>query len=210
MKQLSPTEQTIYELVKMKDSIEGINNSYTFGLPTSSQNKENVPQLEVTEISSGRILLSTSSSSQNVQNDWNVIDGMIEETIEEITNEEASSTLPISHKRKSVPQDSRGKLTTSELIEKEVETQKNLCSKVSELIEFVKEDNKEMKGMMKRMCRSLEKMNDHKSKKFKEMERHNAVMENYKKMEVESKLEKNKKLIELEEMKLAVMKRNNV
>lgn len=85
---------------------------------------------------------------------------MIEQTIEEIANEEASSTLPISHKRKLVPQDSRRKLTTSELIENEVETQKELCAKVSELIEFIKEDNKETKGIMKRMCRSLEKMND--------------------------------------------------
>lgn len=68
MKKLSSTEQTIYELVKMKDSIEGLNNSHRFGQPTSSQNKEDVPQVEVTEISSGRILLPTSSSSENANN----------------------------------------------------------------------------------------------------------------------------------------------
>lgn len=101
------------------------------------------------------------------------------------------------------------KLSTAELIAKELTTQENLCSKIDELGECMKNHNEQMEASIKRMYRALEKSNDLKSKKLKMLEQHQSLMEQLRVKEVESKIEKNKKLIEIEEIKLKILEKHN-
>lgn len=170
---LSSTEEAIYEIVKMKQSVEGVEGSNTFGAPLSS--------------------------SENGNETVNIVNNDIE------IDEDPSPHTSNAQKSLKTPKKSE---STSKLIEAEVKNQIKLNEKISELVDIIKEDKQETKSMMKRMVRSLEKIGDVKAKKLKQIERHHAEMEKYRRSEVENKLEKNNKMMEIEEIKCSLMRQD--
>lgn len=80
---------------------------------------------------------------------------------------------------------------------------------LKDLSDSIRNHHKEMESSNKRIYRALEKSNDLKAKKLKMMEQHQSTLEQLRIKEVQSKIEKNKKLIELEEIKLKIIQNNN-
>lgn len=194
---LSANEQCIYDLVGMKESVEGLENSSTFGLPEDFNEQFNKAQTPPAYHSEAvKVCIETPCYSKQVT----------PPPQDPIVNKESSEKKTCSLKRKrSEPQQ---KFTTAELIAKELTTQENLCSKIEEIGDSISIHNKEMDIAIKRVYRSLEKSNDLRSKKLKILEQHHAVMEQLRIKEVESKIEKNKQLIEIEQMKLQILQKN--
>lgn len=59
----------------------------------------------------------------------------------------------------------------------------------------------EQQQMTKKVYRSIDRLNDLKKEELKEQKRHNLVMEKLRLREVEDKIEKNRRLLELEDLK---------
>lgn len=175
-KLLSAAEQSIYELVGMKESVEGLENTLTFGMPVLVEEKDQPTELKTSF--HGEAENETPSCSRQV-------------TPPPLN----SSNLK---RKRTEPQD---KGTLPELIAKELVIQENLCCKISKIGDSMETHSKEMEMNIKRIYRALEKRNTI-------MEKHHAKMEHLRMQEVESKLEKNRRIIEIEEMKLQILQRN--
>lgn len=187
----------MYDLVGMKESVEGLQNSLTFGLPEPAN--EGTAKLGVSEAETTAII------------DEEAVGAELQEllTDEPCCSKKVQSPAQDRNIFKRKRTEQQEKLSTSELIAKEVQVQENLCFMLKDLSDSIKNHHKEMESSNKRIYRALEKSNDLKAKKLKMMEQHQSTLEQLRIKEVQSKIGKNKKLIELEEIKLKIIQNNN-
>lgn len=187
----------MYDLVGMKESVEGLQNSLTFGLPE--------PANEVTTT------LGVSEAETTAIINEEAVESQLQELLsdEPCCSKEIESPAQDRNTFKRKRTEHQEKLSTSELIAKEVKVQEDLCFMLKDLSDSIRNHHKEMESSNKRIYRALEKSNDLKAKKLKMMEQHQSTLEQLRIKEVQNKIEKNKKLIELEEIKLKVIYNNN-
>lgn len=183
----SANEEIIYNLICMKDSVEGV--SKKFGLGASSVEKT----LEI-------LLDSTSDDepkSSGVDN---------EETPQKPpakklkldSKEDPSEVLALLPSDTETPSKApvnkfkpRPKQTfTTDILKEEIGIQK-------EMLEVMKEQLQSTK----KIYRSIDHLHDLKKAELKEIKRHNLVMEQLRLREIEDKIEKNRRLLELQELK---------
>lgn len=117
--------------------------------------------------------------------------------IEEIPPNSSDQQTP--KKRKAV------NMTTNEVVMEELETQKKLCSEISNAISVMKEHNGETQNGIRKLRRSMDRLGDIQKDQLKEQKRHNAKMEEFRKAELENKIENDRKLLELEKRKVEIM-----
>lgn len=85
-------------------------------------------------------------------------------------------------------------MNSLELIGEEAEIQKDLCEKVRKIYKSIDS----LYSLQKKHFATIEKIEED---KFKEIQRHNYLMEELRKREIENKIEKNKGILEIEELK---------
>lgn len=127
----SPTEEAIFQLIGINEAVEGVGSSQSFGLPSPEKKRreENtISEISVDEIVLNTIEIGTRSPTAHIFQ------------IEEIPPNSSDQQTP--KKRKAV------NMTTNEVVMKELETQKKLCSEISNAISVMKEHNGEIICLM--------------------------------------------------------------
>lgn len=201
---LSGAEEAIFQLLGMKESVEGIESTQCYGLPSKRVKvnsdveilSEIVVQCEEAPGCSTDFLTSIQDSEPPVP-------------------QCQSECSPKGSSKQPVPQSSQNtnsaiklkKITSNELVVQELETQQELCGKVGETLSEMKSHNNEMQYYGKKIYRTLERICDQKEKKLNEIKRHNFEMEKMRKIEIESLIENNRKTLELKELKLEILRK---
>ncbi|TMW50568.1 hypothetical protein DOY81_004354, partial [Sarcophaga bullata] len=198
-KGLTENEQRILELVGIKESVEGLENTFKLGL------SENFSDNEIKRVTTPPVDLEEPEdlpcSSKHVTPP--PLDKSKKETSENKPVQKISTENLIA--KEAETEESFCTPKKGNHITQEIETEENVCSQITQLCDSVKSDSKELEIGIKRIYRALEKSNELRAKKLKLQEQHNALIEQLRIKEVESKIEKNKKLIEIEEMKLKML-----
>ena len=200
-KGLTENEQRILELVGIKESVDGLENTLILGLSENfTDNHKEVkrvttPPVDIEEpehlpCCSKQITSPTLDKSNKETSENNPLQ---EIGTEDLLAKETETVENLCSPKK------------GDHIIQEVATEENFCSQITQLCDSVKSDSKELEIGIKRIYRALEKSNELRVKKLKLQEQHNALIEQLRTKEVESKIEKNKKLIEIEEMKLKML-----
>ncbi|XP_055903731.1 uncharacterized protein LOC129939653 [Eupeodes corollae] len=140
---LSDYEQAVYDLIGMKESIEGVT-AKTFGLETKKVNKENV---------------------QPPENEP-VVEGYLQELVIEALYDEPEST-PVNTTQRGYPRPSTSstkKRTASEAFDEELKTQRELCEAVKGVVEEIKENRRNTT----KVYRALDKIYEFKKKSYED------------------------------------------
>ncbi|XP_036330733.1 uncharacterized protein LOC118742627 [Rhagoletis pomonella] len=179
---LSPTEEAIYELVGMKESVEGVSNTLKFGLSSHV----------------------TKSPADNSTAENDILDSTIEEL------EEVTPYQPPTKKKRNTPQGEPKKQNsyTNDMFVQEIGVQKEVCESIKEAVTGLKDQKEITKKIYRSLDRiydvqkqNFEKMFQLEQEKVEEMKRHNLFMEKLRLSEVESKIERNRRLLEIEDLK---------
>ncbi|XP_067628812.1 uncharacterized protein [Eurosta solidaginis] len=149
---LSTAEEAIYQLLDLKDSVEGIQDSHSYGVP-SKKAKISSP----IEIVSNIVLCDGPGCSSDDVPGCSTdlpISMADSEPVDLVADEREcppsdSNTQPVLQRRPK----SNKKFTNTELIRKELETQQDLCGKLGEILAEIKPNND-------RLCRTLDRMCD--------------------------------------------------
>ena len=200
-KGLTENEQRILELVGIKESVEGLENtlklspSENFSDSDKEVKRATTPPADIEDpedlpCCSKQITPPTLDKRKKETSENN--------PVQKISTENLIAKEPETEENLCSPKN-------NEQITQEVATEENFCSQITQLCDSVKSDSKELEIGIKRIYRALEKSNELRVKKLKLQEQHNALIEQLRTKEVESKVEKNKKLIEIEEMKLKML-----
>ncbi|XP_017469299.1 PREDICTED: uncharacterized protein LOC108361237 [Rhagoletis zephyria] len=175
----SPSEETIYELVGMKEAVEGVGTSQAFGLPT------------------------TGSSPSNESNDDSVPSCSNVAMSDVLDNSQSNATsLRMSNGRTSVPVRRTSKMSMQEVAMKELENQEELCSKIGEAVWLMVENAEQTQINLKRLHRSLERSNRQRNMHLAEMKRHNLAKEKLKKEDLAIK----RRMLQIKEEKLVLLR----
>ncbi|XP_067635439.1 uncharacterized protein [Eurosta solidaginis] len=201
---LSTAEEAIYQLLDLKDSVEGIQDSHSYGVP-SKKAKISSP---ITIVSNIVLCDGPGCSSDDVPGySTDLPTSMADsEPVDLVAAERecppSDSNTPQAIATLSRPKSNK-KFTSTELIRKELEeleTQQDLCGKLGEILAEIKPNND-------RLCRTLNRMCDLKEKKLVELKKHNLKMEKLRKREIEEQIEFNRRALELKELKIEILKR---
>ncbi|XP_055920026.1 uncharacterized protein LOC129951743 [Eupeodes corollae] len=198
----SPGEEAIFQLVGMKEAVEGVGTSQSFGLKLPQKRKQGDEENQ----SPIQDLFETivGYEDQNQQGcEAPPLPLSDTQIAPENSSDEATTTASTSRNAR---KQKVGKMSTLEVVMEELQTQKDLCGKLGEAISVMKDHNKNMEIGVKKLYRSLDSLNDKKKDQLKEEMRHNHEMENFRKMEIEELINKNRKMIELEELKIDILR----
>lgn len=190
----------IYELVGMKKSIEELKTTLKYDLQNNFHGNDKEINIVTPPIDCQEAEEKPCSSNQiiRLQLDNSNKDITKNKPLEELYPEDLTD-------KRLAEEESICSPTREEPISKEMEMEENFCSQITQLCDSVKSDDKELEISIRRVYRALEKGNELRAKKLKLQEQHYTFMEELRKKEVESKIEKDKKLIEIEEMKLKML-----
>lgn len=162
----SGIEEAIYNLIGMKESVEGVANTFGLGCSSSARKKteENV-----------EVLLAEILEADDVNNE--------NESFKELSQ-------PPEKRIKKNPVQLPAQISSANILAEEISIQKKML-----------EAMKQQSETSKKVYRSIDRLYDLKKEELKEQKRHNLVIENLRLREVEDKIEKNKRLLELENLK---------
>lgn len=165
----SANEEAIYDLVGMKESVEGVAIKYGLGSSTSTiQNPERLPN-EILELLEP--------------------DGEEAECPAVHSNEDTPQKPP-AKKIKISGQHFNTQASARDVLSEEIDIQKRMLDAMIE-----------QQQISKKVYRSIDRLYEVKKEELKEQKRHNLIMEKLRLREVEDKIEKNRRLLELEELK---------
>lgn len=183
-------EENIIRICAMQETVEGSQNSESFGLPSCSKRFLSTLDEENVDPSASQFQKDKSVELVEVQRaeDW--------QPIEVFETENPTEKRFQKEKIKS----------TSEILEKELSIQRELCNKLTEGISVIASHQSEMGQNLKRVYRSIDRLYDQQKEILKETTRHNKEMERLKKYKIESKIALKKELLEIEKAKLETFK----
>lgn len=150
----SATEEAVYDLIAMQESVGGV--AKTFGLGTSSGSPATTKDISLAE------------DTENIE------------------------YQPPPKKQKAISRElpPPKSSASADIIAEELGIQKEMCQAM-----------KEQQQNTKKIYRGIDRLYDLKKEELAEAKRHNLQMEKLRLREVEDKIEKNRRLIELEELK---------
>ncbi|XP_075151558.1 uncharacterized protein LOC142241543 [Haematobia irritans] len=161
----SATEEAIYNLINMKESVEGV--AKTYGLGSSKQN----PQ-----------------SLQSELDDFLLLDCEVLQT--SVCNSDNTPEKPPLKKMKTSVQKENIQGSSRDVLVEEISIQKEMLKAMAE-----------QQQNTKKVYRSIDRLCDLKKEMLREQKRHNLVMEQLRLREVEDKIDKNRRLLEIEDLK---------
>ncbi|XP_036340838.1 uncharacterized protein LOC118750220, partial [Rhagoletis pomonella] len=133
---------------------------------------------------------------------------ILDSTIEEL--EEVTPYQPPTKKKRNTPQGEPKKQNsyTNDMFVQEIGVQKEVCESITEAVTGLKDQKEITKKIYRSLDRiydvqkqNFEKMFQLEQEKVEEMKRHNLFMEKLRLSEVESKIERNRRLLEIEDLK---------
>lgn len=187
----SANEYAIYNLIGMKESVEGV--AKTFGLGSSSASKpakENVPIASVDNTSG----LGSSNGGIEEHVSPALLELLIVDSVVEGNDRESERESPQKPPAKKVKKNSQSELprnvSHSEVLAEEITIQKKMLKTMIDTQQNTK-----------KLYRAIDRLAEIKKDELKEQKRHNLVMEKLRISEVEDKIERNRRLLELEDLK---------
>ncbi|XP_055910557.1 uncharacterized protein LOC129944924 [Eupeodes corollae] len=160
----SPSEEDIFQLVGMKEAVEGVGSSLSFGLARPQNDIQSAKQCEY-----------DATLHPNEVECVEAVDDFLFETelMQEDNSVQPTPTTSQAAKKR--------KMSTNDIIVEELQTQKILCNKVTEGVSVMRDHNTEVQCGIKKMYRSLDRLGDINKELLKEQQRHNKEMENLRK-----------------------------
>ncbi|XP_065370347.1 uncharacterized protein LOC135962375 [Calliphora vicina] len=165
----SGIEEAIYNLVGMKESVEGVADKFGLGGYYKNTNKQ------------------TETNIENILEEILVADDDSNEIQKECPSQ------PPAKKIKKTPIGLPPQVSSADILAEEIGIQKNMLQVM-----------KEQQQTTKKIYRSIDRLYDLKKEELQEQKRHNLVMEKLRLTEVQDKIEKNRRLLELENLKYNV------
>ncbi|XP_017466831.1 PREDICTED: uncharacterized protein LOC108359465 [Rhagoletis zephyria] len=238
VKVLSPLEEAIFKLIGMKQSVEGLPVK-KFGLQENFNeicNENFCPEVELPNVTQNETLDESMVISEASHADYTTINvSLVSADSFEFVSEEASADnteVPSTSKKASSSKKNFSKKERAELaLTEEIKIQKEICANIKtgvanqdehrdnlrkiyqrldKIYDLKKKHFKAVELIKKEKLEEIKKANVIKREKLEEKKRHNYFIEEMRRNEIEHKIEKTKRLLEIQELKIYKDKDENL